>query len=162
MSDHAVKRVQRMARSVPGGILILDFLGSAEGRERLTQAAARGIPPVTAVSQPLTALLGADALKAAVVKQFCGLVTRAVLAQEGFVPVQSGVRTRSDPVFTAGAVFAKRLAIARKREDELLKRLLDSLSAEEMRWAVPYLRQRIEELQDPSNPTEEDPKNDIT
>ena len=109
-----------------------------------TEAAARGIPPVTAVSQPLVELLGTAVLKPAVARQFAGLVTRAVLADAGFVPIRSGVRVRNDPIFTAGAIYAKRFGSEPKSGGELLNRLLDSLNVEEMHSAVAYLRYRLE------------------
>lgn len=147
MTERSMIRVRRMARAVPMGAPILDFMSSAEGRRRLTQAAARGIPPVTAVSQSLVELMGAEALKSAVVRQFCGLVTRAVLDEEGFVPIQAGVRIRNDAVFVTGSVYAKRVSSVPKSDDPVLKRMLDALTVDEMNWAADYLRQRIEELQ---------------
>ena len=125
------------------------------GRQLLTEAAARGIPPVTAVSQPLIDLLGTAVLKPAVARQFAGLVTRAVLAEAGFAPIRSGVRVRNDPIFTAGAIYAKSASEPKSR-DELLKRLLDSLTVEEMHWAVAYLRHRLEGIQGGNNKAEPD------
>lgn len=138
-------RVRRMARAFPAGAAILEFLCSADGRRLLTEAAARGNPPVTAVSQPLIELLGNDALKPVGAKQFAGLVTRAVLAQEGYVPIRSGVRLRNDPAFTAGTIYSKRFGTRPKGQDELLKRLLDSLTADEIHCALAYLHQRLED-----------------
>ena len=137
-----------MARAFPGGNAILDFLCSAHGRQLLTEAAARGIPPVTAVSQPLVELVGTALLKPAMAKQFAGLVTRAVLAEAGYLPIRSGVRVRNDPLFTAGAVYAKRFASQPKSGGELLHRLLANLTVEEMHSAVAYLRHRLEGLDD--------------
>ena len=144
MGGKELTRVRRMARAFPGGPVILDFLCSTNGRQLLTEAAARGIPPVTAVSQPLVELVGTAVLKPAIAKQFAGLVTRAVLAEAGYVPIRSGVRVRNDPIFTAGAIYAKRFASEPKSGGELLKRLLDSLNVEEMHSAVAYLRYRLE------------------
>ena len=93
------------------------------------------------------------------VKQFAGLVTRAVLAQEGYVPIRSGVRLRNDPLFTAGAVYAKGFATEPKSDGELLKRLLDSLSIDEMLWASTYLRQRIAEHHEPPNSAADNAEN---
>ena len=145
MGDREMTRVRRMARSYAAGAAILEFLCSADGRRLLTEAAARGIPPVQAVSQPLIDLVGSEALEPLGAKQFAGLVTRAVLAQEGYVPIRSGVRLRNDPAFTAGTIYAKRFGTEPKRQDELLKRLLDSLNADEIHWALAYLHQRLEE-----------------
>jgi hypothetical protein len=157
MDERAMNRVQRMARLVPAGALILDFMQSAQGRRPLAEAAARGIPPIAAVSKLLIDLVGADALKPTLVKQFCGLAARAVLAQEGFVPIQSGIRIRNDPVFSTGAVYAKRLVSRADKDDQLLKRILDGLSEEEMRWADSYLQQRLRELKDAPDPPKGNP-----
>jgi hypothetical protein len=75
-------------------------------------------------------------------KQFCGLATSAVLAQEGFVPTRLGVHVRGDPVFATGAVYAKRIENEPKSSENLLKRMIDT----QMRWASSYLAQRIDAL----------------
>ena len=69
-----------------------------------------------------------------------------MLAQEGFVPDQLGVRVRADPVFATGTAYVRRIEEEPKSIDNLLKRILDVLSLEEMRWAVSYLAQRIDAL----------------
>jgi hypothetical protein len=143
VEDRAMTRVRRMAGSFAAGGAMLEFC-VGDGRPLLTDAAARGIPPVTAISRPLIDLVGSAALEPAGAKQFVGLVTRAVLAQEGYVPVRSGVRLRNDPAFTAGTIYAKRFPTKRKRQDELLKRILDSFTADEIHEAFAYLRERLE------------------
>jgi hypothetical protein len=145
MIERDMTRVQRMANGIPAGPAILRFLCSTDGRQRLTEAAARGTPPVAGISRRLLEAVGTDALKSTVAKQFVGLVARAVLAQAGYVPIRSGVRVRHDPVFTAGAAYAKRFAAQPQSDDGLLKRLLDGLTSDEMRWALVYLRQRLED-----------------
>jgi hypothetical protein len=145
LAERTMKRVRRMASAVPSGQLILEFLQTPEARKLLREAAESGRPPIGAISPKLTELIEPDVLKLMLVKQFCGLATRAVLVQEGFVPSQIGVRVR-DPVFTSGTVYAKRVGKKPKSTENLLKRVLDTLSLEELQWAASYLAQRIDLL----------------
>ena len=61
------------------------------------------------------------------------------------MPTQFGVRVRGDPVFATGTAYTKRIATEPK-SNALLKRMIDVLSLEEMRWAASYLAQRIDVL----------------
>ena len=143
-SNRLMGRVLRMSSAVPSGDKILRFIRTPETRKLLVEAAESGQPPVGAISQKLAELIGTDILSGMLVKQFCGLATRAVLAEEGFVPTQLGVRLRADPVFTSGTVYARRLDMGPRSDERLLKRMIDTLSLEEMRWVASYIAQRID------------------
>src|SRR5690348_7237405 len=106
-SARLIGRVRRLSSTVPCGRTLLEFISSTEARNLLAEAAERSEPSIGAISKKLLALVGRDILKQTLVKQFCGLATRAVLAEEGFVPMQLGVRLRADPVFTAGTVYGR-------------------------------------------------------
>jgi hypothetical protein len=144
MASSPMIRARRMTRSVRGGQEVLNYLQTPEARVLLTQAAERGIPPVTAVSHKLTELLGSDVFESMLMRQFCGLVARAVLEEEGFVLSKPGVRVRNDPVFMSGAVYAKRVGSAPQERDSLLKRILDSLSIQELRWVALYVATQLQ------------------
>jgi hypothetical protein len=150
VSERAMTRVRRMARTFHKGLEILNFMASREGRRLLIGAADRGVPPVTAVSAPLIERFGKKTMNPAPVRRFIGLITRAVLSKEGYVPIQAGVRIRQDHLFTAGAVYAKRFAP--RPDDVLLTRVLAALSPDEMRFELSYLRQRLEEQLDTHDP----------
>lgn len=141
-----MKHVLRMATGIPFGKIILDYIRGPEARKLLCEAAETGRPPIGAISQRLRELVKADVLEQMLVKQFCGRAIRAVLAEEGFVPDQLGVRVRRDPVFATGTAYVRRVEEGPKTIDTLLKRTLDTLSFEEMRWAASYLAQRIDLL----------------
>jgi hypothetical protein len=136
-------RASRAAKSIPRGEEIFAWLQS-KGRARLIGAARHSIPPVAAVSKHLVDLVGPEVLRSMSVKQFVGMAVNAVLSQEGYGPVKTGVRIRGDQVFSTGAVYGWR-GSAPKIEDPLLRRLLVSLSPEEMQWAVDFLTDRIVE-----------------
>jgi hypothetical protein len=83
---------------------ILELLHSGEARKALKGAAKRGEPPVTAVSDMLFNRFGKDMVFPPV-RQFTGLVIRAILEEEGFRVAESGVRISRDPIFRTGAVY---------------------------------------------------------
>jgi hypothetical protein len=134
-------RARRMTRSVPQGQEVLEYLQSPGARELLSQAAERGVPPVTAVSAKLLQLLGPAPFKKTLTKQFCGLVVRALLEEEGYTVAKTGVRVRNDPIFVSGAVYTQ-VPTAPTEERGLLERLMSSLTPEEMRWASSFLLSR--------------------
>lgn len=139
-------RVERMSSAVPRGDKILEFVRASATRKILIDAAETGQPSIGAISKKLAKLVGLDVLRLTLVKQFCGLAIRAVLAEEGLVPIQHGVRLYADPVFTTGTVYARRFEKGSKREEDLLRRIIDTLSVDEMRGAAAYIAERLELL----------------
>jgi hypothetical protein len=97
-------RARRSAAAVRRGPEILEFLLSDEARKALKGAAEKGEPPVTAVSDVLLKRFRKD-MEFPPVRQFAGLVIRAVLEEEGFRVAQSGVRISRDEIFRTGAVY---------------------------------------------------------
>jgi hypothetical protein len=100
----SMTRVRRSALAVRRGPEILELLVSPNIRRALREAAERGEPPVTAVSERLKIDFAKD-MKLTPVRQFVGLVVRAILEEEGFRVAASGVRISRDPVFRTGAVY---------------------------------------------------------
>ena len=139
-------RVERMSSAVPGGDKILEFVRAPATRKLLIDAAETGQPSISAISKKLAKLIGVDVLRLTLVKQFCGLAIRAVLAEEGLVPIQHGVRLHADPIFTTGTVYARRYEKGSKREEDLLRRVIDTLSVAELRSAAAYIAERLEAL----------------
>jgi hypothetical protein len=151
-------RIARMSNAMEGGRKILEHLQSSEVRQRLAEAAERGVPPVTAVSATLLKAVGAAIMGTRIAKQFTGLAISSILEEAGFVPDRSGVRIRADGVFSTGAVYRKRLAQSDPAgRAPILQRILDALNPEERRWAARYLAEletQQADLQDVLNETE--------
>jgi len=139
-----LKRARRMSRSVRQGPEVLEFM--LKKADVIEAAAKQGIPPVTAVSHFLVEEFGLEPFASMLAKQYCGLIVRAILEPDGYVAVKAGVRVRNDPVFASGAVYEKRGEGAPTDPGQLLGRILDSLSVEEMRWAAQYLQNKLSAL----------------
>ena len=144
MTIRHLKRARRMSRSVRHGPEILEFM--LKKADVIKDAAKQGIPPVTAVSHFLVEEFGLETFESMLAKQYCGLIVRAILEPDGYVAVKAGVRVRNDPVFASGAVYEKRREGAPTDPGQLLGRILDSLSVEEMRWAAQYLQNKLSAL----------------
>ena len=100
----SMTRARRSAAAVRRGPEILKLLLSDDARKALKGAAGRGEPPVTAVSDMLFSRFGED-MSFTPVRQFTGLVVRAILEEEGFRVAEIGVRISRDPIFRTGAVY---------------------------------------------------------
>ena len=128
----SMTRARRSAAAVRRGPEILELLLSDEARKALKGAAERGKPPVTAVSDMLFNRFGKDMVFPPV-RQFVGLVVRAILEEEGFRVAESGVRISRDPIFRTGAVYE---AIADEKKsgslDGLVAFLTERLSDSEI------------------------------
>jgi hypothetical protein len=62
---------------------------------------------VTAISSDVQKLVGKKDAKLPPIKQYTGLCVRAVLEEEGFELVQTGVRVSKDPIFRTGSVYQR-------------------------------------------------------
>jgi hypothetical protein len=147
LKDRAFLRVQRMASADPMLLTMLDFIRSEAAIAALIAASERGMPAVTGISEQLRTRISEKSLRAASVKQFVGLAVRAVLRAEGYEPDKVGVRVRHDPLFQAGTVYAKAAMPAPTSDRDLIERILASLSADEIRAAIPFLQSRLAELE---------------
>ena len=129
----SMTRARRSAVAIRRGLEILEFLLSDEARKALRNAAERGEPPVTAVSDTLFSRFGKDMVFPPV-RQFAGLVIRAILEEEGFRVAETGVRISRDPIFRTGAVYE---AIADEKKagslESLVAFLTERLSDSEIR-----------------------------
>jgi hypothetical protein len=135
----SMTRARRSAVAVRRGPEILEFLLSDEARKTLRNAAERGEPPVTAVSETLRRRFGTD-MRLPPVRQFVGLVIRAVLEEEGFRVAESGVRISRDPIFRTGAVYE---AIADEKKAGSLESLVAFLTEKLSDSEIGRLRQLL-------------------
>lgn len=120
----SMTRARRSAPAVCRGPEILEFLLSDEARKALKGAANRGEPPVTSISEMLRKRFGTD-MRPPAVRQFAGLVIRAILEEEGFRVAETGVRISRDPIFRTGAVYE---AIADEKKAGSLESLVAFLT----------------------------------
>jgi hypothetical protein len=141
MHSKAMRRAERSARAITHGAKILQFIQSLSARQRLVQAAELGAPPVTAISSDLQELVGKDA-KLQPIKQYTGLCVRAVLEEEGFELVQTGVRISKDSVFRTGSVYRRSEKQESQPASDLLARFIQSLTDEEIARALKLLQRR--------------------
>jgi hypothetical protein len=136
----AMRRAERTARAVLHGEEILQFIQSPRARKHLVQAAELGLPPVTAISSDVQKLVGKRDAKLSPIKQYAGLCIRAVLEEEGFELVQTGVRVSNDPIFRTGSVYQRRQQP--QPPADLLARLIQSLTEEEIGELLKLVRRR--------------------
>jgi len=137
--QRAMRRAVRTARAVRHGERILKFIRTPKTRRLLADTAASEAPPVTAISKDLLELVGPRDVRLAPVKQFVGVCIRAVLEEEGYELVDSGVRVSNDPVFRTGSTYQR---VQRGKSVALLARIIESLTDEEAREAIRLLRNR--------------------
>jgi hypothetical protein len=136
--------IWRAAGNIRGGVAIVEYCSSPEGRWRLTTAADAGLVPVTAVSEKLLELVGRPALESLATRQFCGRVVKAVLAEEGFVVAQTGIRVPHDPIFAAGSIYKRRTTTPLSAADEsIMQRFVDCLAPDELRWIADYAQDKL-------------------
>lgn len=90
-----------------------------------------------------------EEVKRTLVRQFVGLCVRAILYEAGYRVAYTGVRIKGDRVFRTGAVYQLRMDDADTREaQDLLERLMKSLSPDEARRAFRTLLCRFPDLLD--------------
>jgi hypothetical protein len=142
MSRKSMQLVERSARAVLHGPAILQFVRTPKVRAKLIVAAETGAPPVTAISSELINLVGAVDAKLAPVKQFTGRCVRAVLEEEGFELVETGVRLSNDPVFRTASVYKRISAPEKTGAPSLLVRFIETLTDAEARQALQLLKNR--------------------
>lgn len=140
--SRSMQRAERSARAVLHGPEILQFVRKPKVRAKLVAAAETGAPPVTAISVELKTLVGAVDVKLTPIKQFAGRCVRAVLEEEGFELVETGVRVSNDAVFRTASVYERTSALGKSDPTELLVRLIASLTDAEARKALRLLKNR--------------------
>src|SRR4051812_6396712 len=107
MTSVLMARAEKLAQTHPIRRKIWEIL-KTEGWHLLVAAAQAGhVPPVHAISSLLLQRLGPEALEPRAMRQFIGIASSALLNEEGWVVVRTGVRLRGDPLFGAGALFER-------------------------------------------------------
>ena len=142
MHSKSMRRAKRSARAITWGTEILQFVQSPSVRQRLVEAAELSSPPVTAISSDVQKLVGKKAAKLPPIKQYTGLCVRAVLEEEGFELVQTGVRVSNDPIFRTGSVYQRSEKQEPQPASDLLARFIQSLTDEEVVYAIKLLQSR--------------------
>src|SRR4051812_49361032 len=128
-------RTEKQAQTHPIRRRIWTVL-KTEGLPLLLQAARAGhVPPIHAISRLLLRHLGPEALEPRAMRQFIGIAVSALLHEEGWVVIRTGVRLRGDPLFGAGALFERSHAAPVERENPLLARFIDALTMDELSFA---------------------------
>lgn len=140
MTSRAMRRAVRSSQALRRGTEILEMILSS--RRALVEAAKQGVPPVIAISNGLVEVAGKRDAKLLPVKSFAGLCVRAVLEEEGFSVIQTGVRLKDDPVFRTGSVYARQ-ANVQQASKPLLERLVAVLTKDEAEQLSNLLRQRL-------------------
>lgn len=141
-SQKSWARIERAARRVHRGSELLAFLSQPKRRKALIERALIGEPSVSAVSQELVRLLGPKDAKSILIKQFIGRCVSAILEEEGFAVDRSGVWLNDDPMFSTGTVYRKLAEAPHSRSSDLLERLVDVLSQEELDRLYDLIKRR--------------------
>jgi hypothetical protein len=138
------RRLKRSAAALGDiGRDILDWLDQLAQRAALVRAAEDGLPSVAGISEAFVARFGKDAGKTMILRQFVGRAVRQIMAEEGFTPVDTGVKLPGDAVFSSGTRYM-RSDDARDNPalTGLLPRLLAVLSASELRQVEEFIKRR--------------------
>jgi hypothetical protein len=117
-------RLRRSAHALVRGPEILEAVLSMEAQ--LVAAAEQDIPPVSAISEELRKRFGKH-LKAITVRQFIGIVVKAILADRGFEVAQTGIRLPRDKVFTTGAAYRRVAATQEVTGEDTLRRAFSNI-----------------------------------
>jgi len=136
-------RAQNSAATSPLKGRILQFI--VEHSAILEEAARAGVVPVSAISEPLHVAMGPE-LNSSMLKQYVGLCVVAVLEDLGYRVVRRRVRIKNDPLFGVGALFSREAAHSPESDEDLLQRILDTLSVPELMVAERYIRTRLSQL----------------
>jgi hypothetical protein len=138
-----MRRAQRSAPAVREGSRILDFIRSANVRKRLVSAADSGSVPISSISSDLQELVGKNLAKLAPIKRFAGLCVRAVLEEEGFELVQTGVTVSKDPLFRTGSVYQRHETEEQEPSSDFAERLNEFLTDREAARLLKLLKRRL-------------------
>ena len=103
--NRAMRRAERAAARLPSGTAIFVRLQRPDARHLMVAAARRGVPPVTGISALLVAEFPIAELREYRMRQAIGIMVKAILLEEGFEKVRSGVRIKGDPIFSSGSVY---------------------------------------------------------
>ncbi len=142
MTSKAMRRAERTARAMAHGSEILQFVRHPKIRKLLVHAAEDSSPHITAISSDVQEIVGTnDPQTLASLKQFTGLCVRAVLEEEGFELVQTGVRVSKDPFFQTGSVYRRSDKKELPHDYILLARFLRTLDKGQANFARKYLQQ---------------------
>jgi hypothetical protein len=99
--------VVRAADALPDGRTILEFLCRADITQLMCEAADADEVVVSRLSGPLLAALPHINFHDHSVRRFIGVVTRAVLAEQGYEVRLRGTRVSGDPIFASGSRYAR-------------------------------------------------------
>lgn len=110
----------------------------------LVRAADEGVPPVSRISENLVELHNQSELDVTSIatRQFIGSVVRGILEREGYEVTERGVKLPRDTVFRTGSVYGRVNESA--DDDDILQRFIRTLSDDEARRALRFLRERVE------------------
>lgn len=136
-------QVQRSARTITNGPGILAEIHDC--RAEIVRAAAKGVPPVSAVSDRLKRLFPEE-MQTAPARQFVGTAIKALLLDEGFEVHQSGIRLPRDPVFTTGSIYRRASKIddpAKRAVHDAFARMVKSLTLSEKKALLDVLEKAL-------------------
>ena len=98
--------------------------------------------PAATVTDGLLSKFGSTQLAPHTVHRFIGTAIRALLEEEGFEVDLTGVRTPRNPLFASASTFRRRRAAIQPAVGSLIKRMLESLTQEELDQIAAYIEER--------------------
>lgn len=138
----ALQRARQLARASPLLSDIHAVILSEEMRACLLAAAQARQAPVGAISAALVERFGRDSFASIAARQFVGFAVAARLEALNFVPDGTRVRIKGDPIFSSGALFQRAAEPPRSSVEDLLARLVASLTDAEAIVLAALLDQR--------------------
>jgi hypothetical protein len=124
-----MRRATRTASATPIGQDLIDFVGRADIKTKIKEAADRGVPPIMAVSDDLLASFPEEALADPMNKRRLGLLIAATMDELGYEPARSNVRIRN-PLFVSGSTYRRKSA-ADAVQSDFIPRLVSILTEPE-------------------------------
>ena len=149
MNSKAMVKAVRAAQGHPDGPEILGALREEPARQNMLAAAARGLPPISAVGDMLERRFSA-ALTSPSARQFIGVCIAGIMAEAGYEVAQTRARAIGAGPFKTGATYrriSERAADERPTDrDDALERMIAALTYSQARRALAALQVNFREL----------------
>jgi len=148
-AEKLMKRATRAAKSVKGGTDLLNRLKQEDAIDLMIEGVEEEVPSVSKIASIVVEEVGSvAAARLPTIKTLVGLCVRAILAQEGYVKSERGVRTDpksdTDRIFSTGTVYLK-AEPEKDEEDEGADELVDLIVTVSKKLLSGAARQRVVE-----------------
>jgi len=138
----------RSAQRQPEWQKVLELLSSEPVQHDMIAAAAKGLPPISAVGRILSERFP-DSTTSNAARQFIGVCIAGVMAEAGYEVAQSRARVSDAGPFNSGATYRLARAAEPGRgedQDDALERMISALTRPQAQRALAALRARFPDM----------------